>query len=140
MGTFPSLLSSYVHKNNIKMTTADELCIYGCFNDTSMIIGQNSFENFAFRPADKIQLSQIAQYINEEIKRDCSSFNFCNPNAQVPTISTIVGKFYGVIASNTEGTFIRVFCFSHPMRLGDFRKYFILIFFLLCHRFFVFHA
>lgn len=115
MQSFPCLLAKYVGRNNIELTTADELRIFGCFNDGGMINSASNFDSFAFRYSDRKLLTYIAEYIRGKIQRticgpngdiftkeDYSFFKFCNPNAKFPTISTVVGTFYGLEVGSTH--------------------------------------
>lgn len=106
MRNFHDCLMHYIDENNINLTTDDELRINNCFNDKGIVT--NDFKNFVFRPGDKHQLLQVAKFIKDKIKRKCGEqnsilsegddylfFKCCNPNARLPTISTIIGNFHG---------------------------------------------
>lgn len=120
MRKFPSLLASYVDEHKIKMTTLDKLNIYACFINVATISVGYDFENFAFCPGDKALLLRVIQRMSEEItlritdlskKKLFPALQFCNPNAQVPTVSTIIGKFYGVPAIDPKGMSIDKYYF-----------------------------
>lgn len=112
MRYFPILLKNYVDANTIGLTTTEECRIYNCFNDGGML---GNFEKISFRLGDKKLLLSISEYIKEKVKRRCyvediiqedyTFFEFCNPNAKLPTISTTVGVFFGVEENyGTEST------------------------------------
>lgn len=112
MRFFPNLLKSYVDANTIELTTTEECRIYNCFNDGGMM---GNFETFSFRPGDTNLLLSIAKYTKEKVERRCrvefiikedyTFFQFCNPNAKLPTISTTIGVFFGLEEnSGTEST------------------------------------
>lgn len=93
MLSFPDLLAKYTETNNIQLRRMDELRIFGCFQD----VATNGYEDFAFRNGDITLLLNIAKILNAKIKeKDHLFFEFCNPNAECITISTVVGTFYGV--------------------------------------------
>lgn len=110
MQVFPAALASYALANKIKLTPAEERSICGYFNDNGTINLMRTFENFAFRYADKQLLLSIGELTREAtrknilvIEKDHSYLKFGNPNAEYPTVFTIVGEFYASeIASNTE--------------------------------------
>lgn len=100
MRSFPSQLARYAKAHDIHLTRIDELQIYGCFRLDIM----DDFENFAFRHGDKTLILSVAKFIEAKmrcrhskapLKDNCTFFEFCNPNSEQSTVSTIVGTFYG---------------------------------------------
>lgn len=115
MRTFPSVLASYVDKNRIKMTTMDKFKIYACFINVASISEGYDFEHFAFCPGDKallrvLQNMMTLRFTDISKQKLLSTSQFCNPNAQVPTITTIIGKFYGVSACDPKGMTCDKYC------------------------------
>lgn len=102
MQTFPNLLTEYAAANNIKLNQKEKLRIYSCFQPAEVSISRGTFENFAFRHGDRALLLYVLKLsgakINCEdpyVEKDYSFLKFCNPNAEISTVTTTVGKFYG---------------------------------------------
>lgn len=108
MKSFPDLLKAYTEANNILLAKVDELRIYGCFQDAAMNDSIENFGNFTFRHGDKILLLRAAKLTRAKenceaseqngdanVEADYSLFKFCNLNAEFPSVSTVVGMFYG---------------------------------------------
>lgn len=99
MRSFPNFLSKYVEDNNIHLTKTEELRIYECFQDNTMNDSANHFCEFAMRNGDKSLLLNLAQLsakkhtFNE--KNVNTDMDYYNPNAELVTIQTMVGSFYG---------------------------------------------
>lgn len=98
MRLLPALLAEYVEIKNIQITKEEELCILGCFNDNGTINQMNKFEEFAFRCSDKHLLVSVAEHISA----NNTNFELCNPNVELPTVSTAIGSFFGWEANGTN--------------------------------------
>lgn len=91
MRVLPKFLEQHFIDNDLYYTKADMIPILCCFNNGAIIDEtSDNFEDFYFRRGDIVLLLQMAEYIrgNEHIFEDC------NPNAMLPTVSTIIGHFY----------------------------------------------
>lgn len=101
MRIFPQLLEQHFSNNDIFYTKADTFRILNCFKNGAMVIdGEiDDFKDFLFPEGDIILLQQMAEYT----RRNEHYFEDCNPNAVLPTISTLIGRLYTFAEAESEG-------------------------------------
>lgn len=91
MRSFPELLEQHFVDNDMIYTKSDYIRILRCFKSDAVVDGEtDNFEDFHFREGDIALLQQMAEYT----RSNEHSFEDCNPNAMLPTISTFIGRFY----------------------------------------------
>lgn len=99
MRSFPTFLTKHTEDKNIQLTKTEELRIYKCFQDSTMSDSVNNFQAFAFRNGDKCLLLNLERLATKKHvlngERDSTDIDYCNPNAALATVHTIVGSFYG---------------------------------------------